>query len=130
MSITCSRIFQLTAFGDRDYGVEVLDRFTGCIRRAGLSGQRTGIYANQFIEFIISTGNNASHHIFPSEHRQFLEEKSDKLDEEKYPNITFAKQAPLTIDGKVAFQEGCNLFLLGMVTEASGQSLAEAIDNS
>ncbi|CAN5393310.1 hypothetical protein BH10PSE12_BH10PSE12_13420 [soil metagenome] len=122
------RVFQLTAFGDRDYGVEMLDRFTGRVRASGLSGDRTGIYANQFIEFIISTGHGTSHHIFPSDHQQFLEEKSAKLDPEKYPNIVYAQRAPLTIDGVLAFEEGCRLFLLGMVTEAQGLSLAEAID--
>lgn len=121
------RVFQLTAFGDRDYGVEMLDRFTGRVRAAGLSGERTGIYSNQFIEFIISTGHGTSHHIFPSEHQQFLEEKSSKLDPEKYPNLIFAQHAPLTIDGLLAFNEGCRLFLLGMMTEAKGVPLAEAV---
>lgn len=124
------RVFQLTAFGDRDYGVEMLDRFTGRIRAGGLSGERTGIYANQFIEFIISTGHGTSHHIFPSEHQQFLEEKSSKLDPEKYPNLIFAQHAPLTIDGLLAFNEGCQLFLLGMLMEAKGLSLDEAVQAS
>lgn len=112
------RVFQLTAFGDRDYGVETLERFTGRVRSAGLSGERTGVYAHLFMEFIISTGHGTSHHIFPGEHRKFLEEKTDKLDLEKYPNIFFARRAPFAMDGRVAFEEGSSLFLLGLAREA------------
>jgi AcrR family transcriptional regulator len=118
------RIFQLTAFGDRDYGVETLERFTGRVRAAGLSGERTGIMAHLILEFIISTAHGTSHHIFPAEHRQFLEEKTNKLDPEKYPNIFFARRAPLELDGAVAFQEGSRLFLLGLIREAAGGSPA------
>jgi AcrR family transcriptional regulator len=121
------RVFQLVAFGDRDYGVELLERFTGYVRASGLDGVRTGVYANQFMEFIISTGHGTSHHIYPSEHRAFLEEKSSKLDPDKYPNLLFAKRAPFTLSGDVAFEMGCNLFLLGMLTEMSGETMAEAI---
>lgn len=121
------RVFQLTAFGDRDYGVETLDRFTARVRAAGLSPDRTGVYANQFIEFIISTGNGTSHHIYPGEHRKFLEEKTDGLDPERYPNLMFARRAPFTIDGALAFREGCYLFLLGMSTEVAGGSLSDCL---
>jgi AcrR family transcriptional regulator len=121
------RVFQLTAFGDRDYGVETLDRFTGRVRASGLSAERTGIYANQLIEFIINTAHGTARHIFPSEHREFLEDKSAKLDPEKYPNIAFAEHGPLRIDGKLAFEEGISLYLLGMTTEAAGRSVADAI---
>ena len=122
------RVFQLTAFGDKDYGVEVLDRFIGCVRASGLSGERTGIYANQILDFIMSTGNSTSHHIYPSQHRSFLEEKKSKLDLERYANIAFAGSGPLTIDGDVAFSEGCRLFLLGITTEIAGSTLADALE--
>jgi len=121
------RVFQLTAFGDRDYGVEVLDRFTGLVRASGLSAERTGIYSNQFMEFIINTGHGTAQHIFPSDHREFLDKKSSTLDVSRYPNIDFAKRAPLMIDGELAFREGCNLYMLGIVVEASGKTLDEVI---
>lgn len=120
------RVFQLTAFGDRDYGVLMLEKFTGRVRASGLSGERTGIYTNQFIEFIISTGHGASHHLFPAEHRKFLDDKIDKLDPEKHPNVFFARKTPITIDGLKAFEEGCQLFLLGIITELKGVSLTDA----
>lgn len=119
------RIFQLTAFGERDYGAEVLERFTGIIRSVGLSGERTGIYSSQFMEFIFSIANSASHHIFPSEHRAFLEEKSASLDPRQYPNLLFSKGGPLSIDGELAFEEGCYLYLLGMQTELAGKSISQ-----
>jgi AcrR family transcriptional regulator len=114
------RVFQLTAFGDRDYGVETLERFSGRVAAAGLSGDRSGIYAHLFMEFIITTAHGAAHHIFPKEHRQFIEEKIAKLDPDKYPNIFFAGRAPVQIDGDFAFEEGCRLYMLGIASELGG----------
>lgn len=119
------RVFQLTAFGDRDYGVEFLDRFTGLVRQTELSAERTGIYASQLIEFVTQTGHSAALHLYPAEHRAFLDEKSSKLDETRYPNINFARFSPLDIDGELAIREGLALFFLGMATEMSGLSLGE-----
>lgn len=108
------RIFQLTAFGDRDYGVEVLDKMTGCVRSAGLSPARTGIYTHLVTDFVINNAHSTSHKLFPGEHRQFLEEKLTKLDPEKSPNIVYAKTAPLQLDGLVVFEEALGLFMLGI----------------
>jgi AcrR family transcriptional regulator len=122
------RVFQLTAFGDRDYGVELLDRFTGLVRKTGLSAERTGIYASQMIDFVTQTGHSAALHLYPAEHRAFLDEKASKLDETRYPNISFARFAPMEIDGKLAIREGLDLFFLGIATEISGLTLSDAID--
>ena len=113
------RVFQLTSVGDRDHGVELLERFTGRVRAAGLSWDRTGVYAHLMIEFIINTAHGTSHHIFPGEHKQFLEEKTATLDAEEFPNIFLARHAPFDLDGRIAFDEGCNLFLLGLLSESS-----------
>lgn len=121
------RIFQLTAFGDRDYGAEVLERFTGVIRAGGLPGERTGIYATQFMEFIFSVANSASHHMFPAEHKAFLETKAASLDPERYPSLLYSKGGPLSINGEVAFEEGCYLYLLGMQMEFAGKSISELV---
>lgn len=123
------RVFQLTAFGDRDYGVEMLDRMTGLVRATGLGPARTGIYASQMIDFITQTGHSAALHLYPAEHRAFLEEKSSRLEESRYPNIAYARFAPLEIDGQVAVREGLDLFFLGMAAESSGLSLEEAIQS-
>lgn len=122
------RVFQLTAFGDRDYGVEVLDRFTGLVRATGMRSDRTGIYASQMIDFITQTGHSAALHLYPAEHRAFLDDKSSKLEEARYPNISFARFAPLEIDGELAIREGLALFFLGIAAETSGLSLNEAIE--
>jgi hypothetical protein len=96
----------------------MLERFIACVRAVGLSGERTGIHAHLMLEFIINTAHGASHHIFPSEHRQFLEEKTSKLDVARYPNIHFTKRAPLSMNGDVAFEEGMSLFRYRLAQEA------------
>lgn len=121
------RIFQLTAFGDRDYGAEVLERFAGIVRTCGLPAERTGIYATQFMEFIFSVANSASHHMFPAEHKAFLEAKAAALDPGQYPSLLYSKGGPLSIDGEVAFEEGCYLYLLGMQMELAGKSISELV---
>ena len=60
------RVFQLTAFGDRDYGAEMLDRFVGHIRAAGLSAERTGLHAQLIHEFVMSTAHQATHDLLPA----------------------------------------------------------------
>ncbi|WP_313802461.1 TetR/AcrR family transcriptional regulator [Sphingobium sp.] len=108
------RIFQMVGLGDRDYGVEMLERFAGIVRQAGLSPERTGIYTHLIMDFLISTAHGTSQKLFPSEHRQFLEEKVAKLDQEKSANILFARVSPLHLDGALAFEEGISLFKLGL----------------
>lgn len=111
------RIFQLTAFGDRDFGVEVLDRFAGSIRKAGLSPERTGIYSHLIMEFVITCAHKTGHKLYPHDQQKFLEEKIEKMDQEKFSNIVYGKNAPLHLDGATAFDEGMEFFHLGMVRD-------------
>jgi AcrR family transcriptional regulator len=119
------RVFQMVEFGERDYGAEVLEMFTSIIQSVGLSGPRTGIYSSQFMEFLFSISHGASHHIFPAEHKSFLQEKLASLDAEKYPSLLFSQGGPLAIDGELAFAEGCYLYLIGMETELNGTPTSE-----
>lgn len=120
------RVFQLTAFGDRDYGVEMLDRFIGLVLKTGMSPERTGIYASQMIDFITQTGHSAALHLYPAEHRAFLDEKVSKLDVSRYPSINAVSFAPMEIDGQLALREGLDLFFLGIAAEGRGLTLEKA----
>ena len=115
------RIYQLTDSTDEQWGIELLERFSGCVHAAGLSAEKSAVYAHLFLEFIFNSGHDTARHIFPAEHRKYLDEKTSQLDPAKYPNIFFERFAPLKIDGAVAFGEGTRLFLLGIKTD-----LAEA----
>nr|WP_321361537.1 hypothetical protein [uncultured Hyphomonas sp.] len=108
------RVFQLTAFRDRDYGAEVLDRFVGDVRTAGLSAERTGLHVQLIHAFVISTAHLASHALLPADHRQFLEDKLASLDPRRTENIIFGKVAPLELNAESLFKEGISLFLLGI----------------
>jgi AcrR family transcriptional regulator len=111
-------VFQLEGVENGDYGLQLLEKFTARVRAAGLSGARTGIYAHLMMNFIINTAHGTSRHLFPGEHRAFLQKETAKLDKNAFPSIFFAMQAPLNLDGDIAFQEGFDLFLLGMQAEA------------
>ncbi|MBK6297451.1 MAG: TetR/AcrR family transcriptional regulator [Sphingomonadales bacterium] len=108
------RVFQLTAFGDRDYGAEVLDRFVGHVRAAGLSRERTGLHAQLIHEFVISTAHQATHDLLPADHRQFLEDKLASLDPRRTQNIVYGKVGPLQLNADSLFKEGISMFLLGI----------------
>jgi AcrR family transcriptional regulator len=111
------RTFQLTAFGERDYGVEVLERLAACVLQAGRAADRTGIYTFLIMEFIINAAHGKARHHFPSDHRQFLEEKAAKLDAEKFPTLMLTKSAPLSLGAETAFEEGMRLFMRGLELE-------------
>lgn len=108
------RVFQLTAFGDRDYGAEMLDRFVGHVRAAGLSPERTGLHAQLIHEFVISTAHQATHDLLPADHRQFLEDKLASLDPRRTQNIVYGKVGPLQLNAGSLFTEGMSMFLLGI----------------
>ncbi|WP_144097531.1 TetR/AcrR family transcriptional regulator [Croceicoccus sediminis] len=119
------RVFQLTAFGDRDYGAEMLDRFVGAIRLAGLSAERTGIHSQLIHEFVMSTAHQATHALLPADHRQFLEDKLASLDPSRTENIVFGKVAPLQLNADRFFEEGMSLFILGIERDRQIEGAAD-----
>jgi len=112
------RTFQLTSFGQRDTGVEVLEKVATCVLQAGCSPERTGIYAYLVMEWLISSAHSTVRHLFPVDHREFLEEKLAKLDPLKFPTLILTNRAPFSLGGETAFNEGMRLFMLGLQNEA------------
>jgi hypothetical protein len=108
-------VFQLTAFGDRDYGIEAMEKYIESLRVAGRTPERTAIYAHLLRQFIINAAHSAARHMYPSDYKDFLLDKMTKLDAVKYPNITGSP--PLMLNAQAAFQEGLRLFVLGLERE-------------
>jgi AcrR family transcriptional regulator len=111
------RTFQLTAYGQRDYGVEVLEKLAACVLQAGCSPERTGIYAHLIMEFVIGAAHRTARRLFPSEYREFLEDKLSKLDPNKFPTLILTNSAPISLGPEKAFQEEIRLFMLGLNSE-------------
>ncbi|MBL0115919.1 MAG: hypothetical protein IPP45_11265 [Sphingomonadales bacterium] len=99
------RVFQLTAFGDQDYGAEVLDQFVGHVRAAGLSESALGSTPNSSMRFVINTAHQATHDLLPADHRQFLEDKLASLDPRRTQNIVYGKVGPLQLNADSLFKE-------------------------
>lgn len=108
------RIFQLTAGEQEDFGIQMLEKFTSRVRGAGVSAERTGVYAHIMMEFIVSSAHGAVSHRYPGEHREFLEEKTANLDPERFPAIAFTRTSQVSLNAYDAFLEGCSLLLLGL----------------
>ncbi len=107
------RTFQLTAPGQTDYGVEVLERLAACVLQAGCSNKRTGIYTHLISEFVISSAYSTLRHLFPSDHQKFLQGKLASLDPERFPTLMMTDSAPMSLGPETAFNEGIELFMLG-----------------
>lgn len=120
------RLYQLNAFGDKDYGVETLERFAGRIRKSGLPDDRAGIYSNQFFQFIISRGHATSTGVIASDDHDFAAVKRAQLDPKKYPNISCVLNIAALANNEHVYEEGCHLMLMGMTLELSGIDLKEA----
>jgi hypothetical protein len=111
------RIWQLTAYGQREYGVEVLEKLTACVSQAGCAPKRTGIYTHLIMEFVIGSAHRAAHHLFPSDHQEFLTDKLSKLDPERFPTLMLTDTAPISLGPESAFNEEIRLFMLGLEHE-------------
>jgi AcrR family transcriptional regulator len=111
------RTFQLTAYGQRDYGVEVLEKLAACVLQAGCSAERTGIYAHLIMEFVIGAAHRTARHLFPSEYREFLQDKLSKLDPDRFPTLILTNTAPISLGPETAFKEEMRLFMLGLENE-------------
>jgi hypothetical protein len=111
------RIWQLTAYGQREYGVEVLEKLTTCVKQAGCSPERTGIYSHLIMEFVIGSAHRTAHHLFPSDHKAFLKDKLSKLDPERFPTLILTHTAPISLGPEKAFNEEIRLFMLGLENE-------------
>ena len=122
------RIWQLTAYGQREYGVEVLEKLTACVIQAGCSPERTGIYSHLIMEFVIGSAHRTAHHLFPSEHKAFLTDKLSKLDPEKFPTLILTHTAPISLGPEKAFSEEIRLFMLGLENEPRDTKGASARD--
>jgi AcrR family transcriptional regulator len=118
------RTFQLTAYGQRDYGMEVLERFAECILQVGCSPERAGIYTHLIMEFIISASHKTRRNMFLGENETFLREKLSKLDPGKFPSMILMNYTPASLNDETSFfGEGINLFILGLENELKNMGL-------
>ena len=117
------RIWQLTAYGQREFGVEVLEKLAACVAQAECAPRRTGIYTHLIMEFVIGSAHRAAHHLFPSDHQEFLREKLSKLNPEKFPTLMLTDTAPISLGPESAFNEEMRLFMLGLAQEPKGKDV-------
>jgi len=121
------RIWQLTAYGQREYGVEVLEKLTACVKQAGCTPERTGIYSHLIMEFVIGSAHRTAHHLFPSDHKAFLKDKLSKLDPTRFPTLILTNTAPISLGPEKAFNEEIRLFMLGLEHEPRDPKEAETV---
>lgn len=111
------RTFQLVDSDTLDYGLEVIERFTVLIRRAGSSKKKTGLYAHLIKDFIVSAALAHVTHAYPSQHRELIVDRTAKIARARYPALFYTKDSLIALDAEEAFMIGLHSFLLGLQSE-------------
>jgi Tetracyclin repressor-like, C-terminal domain len=105
------RMIQSTNKSDVDYGIEFFERFTQAIMAIGFNAQSTITYSHLLIEFIISSAHATVRHMWPGEHKEFLNKKLSALDPEQFPATHFVRESLINLNASEAFTIGLGLFL-------------------
>lgn len=123
------RMIQDTAEDEVDYGVQFFERFCAAVQSIGFDASLTGIYAHLLMEYIISSAHSTVRHMWPGEHRDFLDRKLSALDPVQFPATHFVREGLININASAAFTIGLGLLMqaLEFNRENLGQREAEAL---
>jgi hypothetical protein len=106
------RMIQSTSSkSDVDYGILFFERFTESIMAVGFDPQATITYSHLLIEFIISSAHATVRHMWPGEHKEFLNKKLSALNPEQFPAVHFVRESLINLNASEAFTVGLGLFL-------------------
>jgi AcrR family transcriptional regulator len=114
------RMIQDVKKGETDYGILFFEYFTSAVKAIGFDAASTGIYAHLLMEFIITSAHATVRHMWPGEHKDFLENKLSALDPETYPATHFVRPSLTTLNASAAFTTG-----LGLLLQALEMNLAK-----
>jgi len=123
------RMVQNTAENEVDYGILFFERFCAAVQSIGFNASLTGTYAHLLIEYIISSAHSTVRHMWPGEHRDFLDRKLSALDPVQFPATHFVREGLINLNASAAFTVGLGLLLqaLEINRDNSGQRRVETL---
>jgi len=114
------RVIQDVRENETDYGILFFERFTAAVKAIGFDAPSTGVYAHLLMEFIKTSAHATVRHMWPGEHKDFLESKLSALDPEMFPATHFVRPTLTSLNASAAFTTG-----LGLLLQALEMNLAK-----
>jgi hypothetical protein len=111
--------------GEPDYGLLVLEKFTGTVREIGLNAHRTGVLAHLFMLFIQAFAHATVARRWPGQHGEFLNNKLSMLDLLTFPNCHFVRESLTHLNANEAFAVGLKFILDGLEAERARAAISE-----
>jgi AcrR family transcriptional regulator len=108
------RMIQDVKKGETDYGILFFERFVSAVKSIGFDAASTGVYAHLLMEFTTASAHATVRHMWPGEHKDFLESKLSALDAEDYPATHFVRPSLTSLNATAAFTTGLGLMLQGL----------------
>jgi len=105
------RIIQNVKPGETDYGILFIERFTSAVRSIGFDASQTGVYAHLLREFITTSAHSTVRHMWPGEHRDFLDRTLSALDPAAFPATHFVRESVTSLNASAAFTTGLRLLM-------------------
>lgn len=103
--------------GETDYGLVVLEKFTGTVRAIGFNAERTGAIAHLLMMFIQAYAHSTVTRRWPGQHTEFLNSKLSALDPVAFPNCHFVRDGLTHLNAAEAFTTGLRMVLSGLEGE-------------
>jgi AcrR family transcriptional regulator len=103
--------------GEIDYGLLVLEKFTGTVRSAGFEAKQTGVLSHLLMMFVAAYAHSTVTRRWPGQHTEFLSAKLSALDQKEFPNINFSREGLTTLNPTEAFLSGLKIVINGFGAE-------------
>ncbi|WP_152495116.1 TetR/AcrR family transcriptional regulator C-terminal domain-containing protein [Paraburkholderia kururiensis] len=100
-----------------DYGLLVLEKFSGTVRQMGFDQARTGSLAHMLMMFIQSYAHSTVKRRWPGQHAEFLNTKLSELDPEAFPNCHFIRESLTSLNAPDAFRIAMRIIIDGLTAE-------------
>ena len=115
------RMVQVVGKGGTDYGILFFERFTSAIQAIGFDATNTGIYAHLLLDFVSTSAHATVRHLWPGDHRDFLDRKLSELDPKRFPALHFVRKGLTNMNASEAFTIGLQLMLNSLELSEGGR---------
>lgn len=105
------RMIQEVGKGETDYGILFFEKFTSAVQSIGFDAMDTGIYSHLLMDFISSHAHATVRHLWPGDHREYLDRKLSQLDPKRFPAAHFVRKGLVSLNASEAFTIGMRLIL-------------------
>jgi len=104
------RTIQAVNTGETDHTILSIERFTSSVQGIGFDVSATAVYAHPLMEVITTSAHTTIRHMWPGEHRDFLDRTLSALDPKVFPTTDFVRAGLINLNASAAFATGVPLF--------------------